>query len=158
MLFRSAELAPHAREILEAPGKRADRERRLVAVHVAVRAVVPRAADRGLQDQRIGRRRILIISTALIGPALWGLLHSGGATWFIWGPLVGIAIGASLPVTLVMGQELFPRGVGLMSGFVLVMFALLLVRFAWLQVIQHDHYHTLAEANRISVVPVSPGR
>jgi penicillin-binding protein 2 len=45
-----------------------------------------------------------------------------------------------------------------MSGFVLVMFGLLLARFAWLQVIQHDHYHTLAEANRISVVPVAPGR
>ncbi len=73
----------------------------------------------GTLSDRIGRRRILIISTALIGPALWGLLHSGDSTWFIWGPLVGIAIGASLPVTLVMGQELIPHGVGLMSGFVL---------------------------------------
>ncbi len=73
----------------------------------------------GTLSDRVGRRRILIISTAVIGPALWGLLHSGGSTWFIWGPLVGIAMGASLPVTLVMGQELIPRGVGMMSGFVL---------------------------------------
>ena len=46
----------------------------------------------------------------------------------------------------------------IMSGFVVVMFLLLLARFAWLQIIQHSHYHTLAEANRISVVPVTPGR
>ncbi len=37
-------------------------------------------------------------------------------------------------------------------------FALLAGRFVWLQVIQREHYHTLAEANRISVVPVVPNR
>jgi penicillin-binding protein 2 len=55
------------------------------------------------------------------------------------------------------GQQFRVR-LAVMSGFVLVMFALLLARFAYLQVMQHDHYHTLAEANRISVVPVMPGR
>ena len=44
------------------------------------------------------------------------------------------------------------------SAFVLVMFALLLVRFFYLQVIQHGHYSTLAEANRISVLPIAPHR
>ncbi len=73
----------------------------------------------GTLSDRVGRRRILVISTALIGPALWGLLNSTDTAWFIWGPIVGIAIGASLPVTIVMGQELIPRGVGLISGFVL---------------------------------------
>lgn len=52
----------------------------------------------------------------------------------------------------------FNLRLAIMSGFVLVMFGLLLARFAYLQVIQHDHYHTLAEANRMSVVPVAPGR
>lgn len=37
-------------------------------------------------------------------------------------------------------------------------FAVLTGRFVWLQVIQREHYHTLAEANRISVVPVVPNR
>ena len=55
-------------------------------------------------------------------------------------------------------EQQFRVRLAIMSGFVLVMFALLLARFAYLQVIQHDHYHTLAEANRISVVPVTPGR
>jgi FSR family fosmidomycin resistance protein-like MFS transporter len=73
----------------------------------------------GTLSDRIGGRRVLIASTALIGPALWGLLHAAGIASFIWGPLLGIAIGASLPVTLVMAQGLIPRGLGLMSGLVL---------------------------------------
>jgi penicillin-binding protein 2 len=47
----------------------------------------------------------------------------------------------------------------LLGGFViLVCFGLLLARFTWLQVFQREYYHTLAEANRISVVPVVPNR
>ena len=41
---------------------------------------------------------------------------------------------------------------------VLVAMGLLVSRFVWLQVVQREHYHTLAEANRISVVPVVPNR
>ncbi|TJZ78972.1 penicillin-binding protein 2 [Chitiniphilus eburneus] len=42
--------------------------------------------------------------------------------------------------------------------FVLLLFGVLLARFFWLQGIQHDKYMTLAEANRISLVPVPPSR
>ncbi|WP_374349131.1 penicillin-binding protein 2 [Chitinimonas sp.] len=41
---------------------------------------------------------------------------------------------------------------------VLLGFAILLGRFIYLQVIQHDKYHTLAESNRISLVPIPPPR
>ena len=41
---------------------------------------------------------------------------------------------------------------------IVVAFAVLLGRFTWLQVFQREHYHTLAEANRISMVPVVPNR
>ena len=44
------------------------------------------------------------------------------------------------------------------SGFVLVMLSLLFVRFFYLQVVRHDYYSTLAEANRISIVPIVPNR
>ena len=44
------------------------------------------------------------------------------------------------------------------SGFVVVMFFLLFARFVYLQVFQYEHYATLAEANRISIVPVVPNR
>ena len=44
------------------------------------------------------------------------------------------------------------------SGFVIFMFFVLFLRFFWLQVIQHEHYSTLAEANRISIAPIVPNR
>ena len=43
------------------------------------------------------------------------------------------------------------------SGVVLA-FAILIGRFVYLQVIQHDYYTTRAEDNRISLVPISPNR
>jgi len=44
------------------------------------------------------------------------------------------------------------------GGFVLLLFLLLACRFFYLQVIRHGELHTLAEANRISIVPVVPNR
>lgn len=41
---------------------------------------------------------------------------------------------------------------------VFVAFAGLVARFVYLQVLQHDHYQTLAESNRISIVPIAPNR
>ena len=40
----------------------------------------------------------------------------------------------------------------------LLLFFLLLARAFFLQVIEHEHYHTLAEENRISIVPIVPNR
>jgi penicillin-binding protein 2 len=47
----------------------------------------------------------------------------------------------------------------MLAGFaILIAFGVLLARFTWLQVVQQTYYHTLAEANRISVAPVVPNR
>jgi len=47
----------------------------------------------------------------------------------------------------------------MLAGFgIFIAFGVLLARFTWLQVVQQTYYHTLAEANRISVVPVVPNR
>lgn len=43
-------------------------------------------------------------------------------------------------------------------SFVLAMLLILLARFIYLQVIKHDYFQTLAESNRIAVVPVVPNR
>jgi len=43
-------------------------------------------------------------------------------------------------------------------GFVLVLLAILLVRFVYLQAVRHSYYQTLAESNRIFVVPIVPNR
>lgn len=54
--------------------------------------------------------------------------------------------------------EQFNRRIAFAGGFVLVCFALLLGRFIWLQVVQHEYYQTRAEDNRISLVPIVPNR
>lgn len=52
----------------------------------------------------------------------------------------------------------FRLRLALSLGFVLVMLSILLARFVYLQVIKNSHYQTLAENNRISVVPIVPNR
>lgn len=45
-----------------------------------------------------------------------------------------------------------------LGALVLISFGLLASRFYVLQIVKHNHYHTLAENNRISIVPVAPNR
>lgn len=52
----------------------------------------------------------------------------------------------------------FRQRLAILGIFVLTMFGLLFLRFFYLQVIQHGHYSTLAEANRISILPIAPHR
>ena len=52
----------------------------------------------------------------------------------------------------------FRQRLAIASGVVLFIFVLLFARFFYLQVIQHKHYNTRAEANRISIVPIAPSR
>ena len=54
--------------------------------------------------------------------------------------------------------ERFQRRLAIAGGLVLAAFFLLFVRFFWLEVIQHEHYRTRAEDNRISLVPIVPNR
>ncbi len=52
----------------------------------------------------------------------------------------------------------FRGRLAMLGIFVLSLFGVLFLRFFYLQVIQHSHYSTLAEANRISVLPIAPHR
>jgi len=47
---------------------------------------------------------------------------------------------------------------GFAAAFVLLCFSILVGRFVWLQVIQHDFYQTRAEDNRIALIPIVPNR
>ncbi|PKO92664.1 MAG: penicillin-binding protein 2 [Betaproteobacteria bacterium HGW-Betaproteobacteria-1] len=44
------------------------------------------------------------------------------------------------------------------AAFVLLCFGILAARLFYLQMAKHEHYHTLAENNRISLVPIVPNR
>ena len=52
----------------------------------------------------------------------------------------------------------FRRRLTIAATFIILVFAGLLGRFIDLQVIQHRHYQTLAESNRIAIVPIVPNR
>src|SRR5688572_8805159 len=52
----------------------------------------------------------------------------------------------------------FHLRIGIAGVLVLIGFGLLAARFIFLQVVQHDHYASKAEDNRISIVPVPPNR
>jgi len=52
----------------------------------------------------------------------------------------------------------FRRRLAIAGVFVVAAFGALVARFVYLQVTQHDHYRTLAESNRIAVVPIPPNR
>ena len=53
---------------------------------------------------------------------------------------------------------LFRRRLASSAVLVLVAFGGLFARFVYLQVFQHEHYQTLAETNRIAIVPIVPNR
>ena len=53
---------------------------------------------------------------------------------------------------------LFRRRLGIAGVLVLLAFGGLSARFFYLQVVQHAHYQTLAETNRIAIVPIVPNR
>lgn len=55
-------------------------------------------------------------------------------------------------------QHNFKIRLFILGLFVTLAFAALAARFYYLQVFRYEHYHTLAESNRISVVPISPNR
>jgi penicillin-binding protein 2 len=52
----------------------------------------------------------------------------------------------------------FHLRIGVAGIVVLIGFGLLAARFVFLQVVQHDHYASRAEDNRISIVPIPPSR
>ncbi len=52
----------------------------------------------------------------------------------------------------------FQKRLRVFWGLVIGMSVLLILRLAWLQIVTYHYYHTLAEANRISIVPLVPNR
>jgi penicillin-binding protein 2 len=54
--------------------------------------------------------------------------------------------------------HLFRRRLSLAGALVALALVGLFGRFFYLQVVQHDHYQTLAETNRIAIVPIVPNR
>ena len=73
----------------------------------------------GTFADRVGRKPVIM--TSLIGaiPLVLLLLNTPMPLPFFIAPVLGMLVGASFPITLVMAQELLPRGIGVMSGLAL---------------------------------------
>ena len=65
---------------------------------------------------RFGRRVVIVVVSLLMVPAVIGFNLANGPLLFVVAPFAGLLIGATMPVTIVMAQELLPRNIGMASG------------------------------------------
>jgi MFS transporter, FSR family, fosmidomycin resistance protein len=93
----------------------------LVSQLLFVMLVVEAAAGLlgGALSDRFDRRLVLAGAYPIIGLAVLGFLFLPGLPPAAALALAGLGIGATVPVTTVMGQELLPRNLGVGSGLVL---------------------------------------
>lgn len=73
----------------------------------------------GMAADRIGRKRVMVLSAALVTPLLWLLLISNGIWAVVFAALSGFVLISTFSVTVVYAQELIPNRVGLASGLIL---------------------------------------
>jgi len=73
----------------------------------------------GAIADRVDRHLVLMGAFLLVGPAVLAFLYLPALPPVAALALVGAGIGATVPVTTVMGQELLPRNLGLGSGLVM---------------------------------------
>lgn len=73
----------------------------------------------GALSDRFGRLPVIVSSLALMAGGHWLMLRLSGAPQMGAVVLIGLMIGASFPVTIVMAQEAWPRSVGLASALVM---------------------------------------
>ncbi len=73
----------------------------------------------GTLSDRIGRLPIVFVSLTALSLLHWLLLNSSGLLQLVWIPLIGMMIGSTFPVVIVMAQEVWPNSVGLASALVL---------------------------------------
>jgi len=73
----------------------------------------------GRLSDRFGRKEVLAGAMFFALPALYLFLFTDGFISFLFLALFGLALAASVPVTLVYGQELVPESRGAVSGLLL---------------------------------------
>lgn len=61
-------------------------------------------------------------------------------------------------ISTAMAREEFRKRSQIAIWVVLALFAILFLRFAWLQLVEHDRYSALSESNHVSLVPNIPPR
>lgn len=73
----------------------------------------------GTLSDRIGRVPVIVASLLMLSLAQWLFFNTGGGLQVLLASLIGVTIGATFPVTIVMAQEVWPEAVGLASALVI---------------------------------------
>jgi FSR family fosmidomycin resistance protein-like MFS transporter len=73
----------------------------------------------GHLSDRVGRRRIIVVSMLLYPVFMSLMILSSGPILWVLAAASGAALLASFSVTIVLAQELLPRNLGLASGLIL---------------------------------------
>lgn len=73
----------------------------------------------GALSDYVGRWQVLVLSLALLGPAQWVFLSVSGLWQAAVLAVMGVLVGSTFPVGLVMAQEAWPQRVGLASALVM---------------------------------------
>ncbi|MCL4539837.1 MAG: MFS transporter [Bacteroidetes bacterium] len=73
----------------------------------------------GMLADHVGRRPVIISSSLLSGVLLALFLFSGGMWLWVTLALLGIVVFATAPITILIGQDLFPKSHSLASGIAL---------------------------------------
>lgn len=73
----------------------------------------------GALSDRVGRWVMLVCSLGLLWPVSWLFIGSTGALEVMLLGAIGVLVGATFPVSIVMAQETWPQGRGIASGLVM---------------------------------------
>ncbi len=73
----------------------------------------------GTLSDRAGRLPVVVVSLSLLVPAHWLMIHSAGLLQILALSGIGLLIGATFPVAILMAQTAWPRRVGLASSLVM---------------------------------------
>ena len=73
----------------------------------------------GALSDRLERWQLLAVCLVLLGPMTWILLQVPAGWQMPVVAVLGVLVGATFPISIVMAQETWPRGVGTASGLVM---------------------------------------
>jgi FSR family fosmidomycin resistance protein-like MFS transporter len=73
----------------------------------------------GALSDRLGRWQLLALCLVLLGPMAWVLLQVPAGWQMPVVGVLGVLVGATFPISIVMAQETWPSGVGTASGLVM---------------------------------------
>jgi FSR family fosmidomycin resistance protein-like MFS transporter len=73
----------------------------------------------GALSDRWGRWQLLALCLFLLAPAHWAYLNASGVAQWILVGAIGMLVGATFPMSIVLAQESWPAQVGIASGLVM---------------------------------------